>query len=126
MKLAETLQYKDGGLIPALVQDEAGVILMVAYMNRESVELTEATRVAVFWSRSRRKPWKKGEQSGNVLEVLEIRADCDNDCLLLKCRPRGPACHTGYYSCFYQVWDGAGYRTDGKKLDDPEKMYGNK
>jgi len=126
MNIAETLQYKDNGLIPALVQDEAGKILMVAYMNPEAVTLTEETGIATFWSRSRQEIWKKGVTSGNTLAVLEIRADCDNDCLLLKVKPNGPACHTGFYSCFYQRWAGSEWQKEGEPLRDPKEMYGKK
>ena len=90
MGLAKELKYKDGGLIPAIVQDEQGKILMVAYMNEEAVTYTEEKKVATFWSRSRGKLWKKGEESGNILEVLAIRVDCDEYCLVLTCRPRLP------------------------------------
>ena len=95
---------KSGGLVPAVVQDErSGEVLMVAYMNREAWEKTLATRIAHFWSRTRGKLWKKGESSGNVQEVREIRVDCDADCVLLRVHQVGEAaCHTGYRSCFYR------------------------
>ena len=95
---------KHGGLIPVVVQDaDTGMVLMVAYANEEAVRLTLETGYAHFWSRSRRRIWKKGETSGNVQEVVEVRVDCDGDALLYLVRPRGPACHTGNMSCFYRT-----------------------
>ena len=92
------------GLVPAVAQDaETGVVLMVAWMNEEALEKTLATNEAHFFSRSRGKLWKKGETSGHVLAVVEVRIDCDEDTILLRCRPAGPACHTGKASCFYRV-----------------------
>lgn len=97
-------QYNADGLIPAICQDaESGDILMMAWMNEEALKLTRETGFATFWARSRKKLWKKGEESGNVLEVREILIDCDQDCLLLKVNAAGPACHTGRRSCFYRV-----------------------
>lgn len=80
--------------------------LMLAWMNEAALELTRQTGIAHFWSRSRQALWKKGETSGNVLEVVEILVDCDQDALVLRCRPAGPACHTGAPSCFYRKLDG--------------------
>jgi phosphoribosyl-AMP cyclohydrolase len=117
---------KAGGLIPAIAQDAAtGEVLMMAYMNRESWEATLATGVVHYWSRSRNKLWKKGESSGNVQEVREIRIDCDADCVLLKVRQIGDAaCHTGYRSCFYRVVRGGELVVDGERVFDPERVYG--
>ena len=96
-----SLTYDDRGLLPVVAQDEAsGAVLMLAYANREAVGLTLETRLAHFWSRSRRELWKKGGTSGNTLEVVEIQTDCDRDTLLLRVRPAGPACHKGTRSCF--------------------------
>ena len=98
------LKFDERGLIPAVVQDkDTGEVLMVAWMNAEALEKTRSTGQAHFWSRSRMKLWRKGETSGNVLSVHEIRADCDADTLLLKVKPAGPACHTGERSCFYRI-----------------------
>ena len=98
------LKYDASGLIPAVVQDAAsGLVLMVAWMNAESLRLTQQTGEAHFWSRSRQAMWRKGETSGNVLRVVEMRVDCDADTLLVKALPAGPACHTGETSCFYRV-----------------------
>lgn len=98
------LKFDERGLIPAIVQDAGtGEILMFAWMNEESLRRTQETGQAWFWSRSRRELWHKGATSGNTLDVREIRYDCDEDVLLLKAEPAGPACHTGERSCFYRV-----------------------
>jgi phosphoribosyl-AMP cyclohydrolase len=97
------LKFDQAGLIPAVVQDELdGTVLMVAWMNAESLEKTITDGLACFWSRSRKKLWVKGESSGNYMRVKEIRVDCDTDTLLLIVEPSGPACHTGERSCFYR------------------------
>ncbi len=97
------LKFDEKGLIPAVVQDvEDGAVLMVAWMNARSLALTQELGEAHFWSRSRQSLWRKGETSGNVLLVEEIRVDCDADTLLLRVRPQGPACHTGNRTCFYR------------------------
>jgi phosphoribosyl-AMP cyclohydrolase len=97
------LKYDQVGLIPAVVQDELdGKVLMVGWMNAESLEKTIKDGLACFWSRSRKKLWVKGESSGNYMRVKEIRVDCDADTLLLIVEPSGPACHTGERSCFYR------------------------
>ncbi|HVS16190.1 MAG TPA: bifunctional phosphoribosyl-AMP cyclohydrolase/phosphoribosyl-ATP diphosphatase HisIE [Thermoanaerobaculia bacterium] len=97
----QDLRYDQHGLLPVVVQDVAsGAVLMVAWADRAAVEATLATGLASFWSRSRRAPWRKGETSGNRLEVVEVLADCDLDTLLVRARPSGPACHTGARSCF--------------------------
>jgi phosphoribosyl-AMP cyclohydrolase len=96
-------KWDAAGLVTAVVTDgERGGVLMVAHMNADALARTMADGVAWFWSRSRGKLWKKGETSGNVLTVREIRVDCDQDALLLICEPAGPACHTGARSCFYR------------------------
>jgi phosphoribosyl-AMP cyclohydrolase len=95
---------KSGGLLPAIIQDEAtGDVLMLGYMNAESFELTQRTGEVVFFSRSRNQLWKKGETSGHVLKVADIRIDCDADALLVRVHPVGPGvCHEGYRSCFFR------------------------
>jgi phosphoribosyl-AMP cyclohydrolase len=101
------LKFDEQGLVPAVVQDiNTREVLMVAWMNSEAVEKTRRTGQAHFWSRSRKKLWRKGETSGNVLSVHEIRLDCDADTLLLLVNPAGPACHTGERSCFYRALEG--------------------
>ncbi|HUV09128.1 MAG TPA: phosphoribosyl-AMP cyclohydrolase [Spirochaetia bacterium] len=119
---------KSGGLIPAIAQDHVtGQVLMLAYMNRESWELTIRTGIAHYWSRSRNKLWKKGESSGNIQEVKEVRIDCDGDCILLEIHQVGDAaCHTGYTSCFYRRLVGEELAVDGEKVFDPEEKYGEK
>ncbi|HEY4594991.1 MAG TPA: bifunctional phosphoribosyl-AMP cyclohydrolase/phosphoribosyl-ATP diphosphatase HisIE, partial [Thermoanaerobaculia bacterium] len=96
-----SLRFDANGLLPVVVQDAgSGAVLMLAYANREAVEKTLATRQAWFWSRSRQSLWKKGETSGNTLQVLEVTADCDGDALLVRALPAGPTCHRGTRSCF--------------------------
>jgi len=100
------LKYDAAGLIPAVVQDaETNEVLMVAYMNAESLARTRETGDAWFWSRRRGELWHKGATSGNYLRVVEIRADCDYDVVLLRVRPTGPVCHTGAVSCFFNAVD---------------------
>lgn len=95
------LKFDDRGLIPAVVTDfDSGRVLTLAYMNRESLEISLREGRTCFWSRSRKKLWRKGEESGNVQEIMEIAADCDRDALLVRVRPKGPACHLGRESCF--------------------------
>lgn len=115
------------GLIPAVAQDcDTGEVLMVAFMNREAWDLTCRTGIMHYWSRSRGKLWKKGESSGNVQEVRELRLDCDADCVLAKVRQvGGAACHTGYRSCFHTVVEGGTTRVDGVQVFDPRKVYGD-
>jgi len=104
----EGLRYDQDGLIPVVVQDfNTGEVLMVAWMNARALELTRETEQAHFWSRSRQSLWHKGETSGNVQIVREIRVDCDQDTLLLRVEPAGPACHTGNISCFYRTFEAA-------------------
>lgn len=103
------LIYNDAGLIPAIAQDDStGEVLMMAWMNAEAVAQTLATGRVTYWSRSRQAFWIKGESSGHVQELIELRVDCDRDCLLVRVRQTGPACHTNRRSCFYTaVQDGA-------------------
>jgi phosphoribosyl-AMP cyclohydrolase len=100
------LQFDEKGLIPAVVQDaSSGEVLMLAYMNAESLRRTLESGQAWFWSRSRRELWHKGATSGNFLNVKAILKDCDEDALVLKVEPLGPACHTGHRSCFFRTLD---------------------
>lgn len=126
MEILDSVKFDEKGLVPAVVQDaKDGTVLMVAYMNRESLERTLKQNKSVFWSRSRQSFWLKGESSGNVQKVKEIRIDCDGDCLLVKVEQIGDAaCHTGHRSCFYRKVekDGA-LKTTGKPLFDPKKVY---
>lgn len=124
MKLPD-LKYDKQGLIPAIIQDAStGEVLMMAYMNSESLERTVSTGFATFWSRSRGKLWKKGETSGHVQEVRQILYDCDRDTLLIKVEQKGPgACHTGHRSCFFT--DIEGREIEGKTFSE-EDVYGKK
>jgi len=99
-------KYDAAGLITAVATDMSGALLMVAHMNADALAATLESGEAVFWSRSRNRLWKKGETSGHILKVREVRIDCDQDALWLKCEPLGPACHTGERSCFYRVVEG--------------------
>ncbi len=109
-------------LVPAIVQDsESGEVLMLAYMNEEAYRKTLETGYAHYYSRSREKLWKKGESSGNVQEVEEIKIDCDDDAILLRVRQTGPACHTGRRSCFYK--DAKSGAITSEPIQDPNEMY---
>ena len=119
---------KGAGMIPVIAQQyDTGEVLMLAYMNREAWEKTLATGIVHYWSRSRNTLWKKGESSGNIQEVKEIRVDCDNDTILVKVNQVGEAaCHTGYRSCFYRKITEKGLETEGRKVFDPSEKYGEK
>lgn len=92
---------KGNGLVPAIIQDaETKNVLMLGYMNREALDKTLETKKVTFWSRSRNQPWTKGETSGNFLDLIDIKSDCDNDTLLVKVHPHGPTCHTGTDTCW--------------------------
>jgi len=117
---------KGGGLVPAIVQDgHSGEVLMLGFMNADALAETRRTREAVFFSRSRNRLWRKGETSGHVLRVLEIRVDCDADALLLRVERLGPGvCHEGYCSCFFrQIQENGSVRTVEERTFDPDKVY---
>jgi phosphoribosyl-AMP cyclohydrolase len=116
---------KAGGLVPAIAQDaQSGEVLMLAWMNRDAYEETLRTRRACYYSRSRNKLWRKGEESGHVQEVQEVFVDCDADTILLKVRQLGgAACHEGYRSCFFRRVEGDGLKTIAERVFDPEKVY---
>jgi len=116
---------KGGGLLPTIAQDAAtGDVLMLAYMNEESYAETLKTGRAVYFSRSRAKLWRKGEESGNVQEIVDIYVDCDSDSILLKVNQiGGAACHTGYRSCFFSKATKDGYEVVGQPLFDPDDVY---
>lgn len=102
-ELLSEIKFNADGLVPAIVQDaETNEVLMLAYMNAESLRLTLETGETVFWSRSRGELWHKGATSGNIQRVVKIYVDCDEDALLVKVHPAGPACHTGNRTCFYR------------------------
>jgi phosphoribosyl-AMP cyclohydrolase len=119
------VNWADDGLVPAVIQDAtSGRLLMVASMNREALQETARSGRAVFWSRSRKKLWRKGEESGHVQKVKEIRLDCDSDVILLKVEQVGGiACHTGRESCFFQKLDGNRWVQTDPVLKDPELIY---
>lgn len=124
----ETIQLdfkKSGGLVPAIVQDnETGAVLMLAYMNQESFDATLSTGKATYYSRSRQTLWVKGETSGNVQLVKEIRIDCDNDTVLIKVEQLGgAACHTGHRSCFHKIVENGTIRIIGEPVFDPKEVY---
>ena len=116
---------KSGGLVPAIAQDAAtGEVLMLAWMNREAYEETLRTGRAVYFSRSRNKLWRKGEESGHVQQVLGVYVDCDADTVLLKVHQvGGAACHEGYASCFFRRITPTGVETVGERLFDPAQVY---
>jgi len=118
--------WNDAGLVPAIAQDAvSGEVLTLAWMNRDALERTAQTQTAHYWSRSRGKLWRKGEQSGNSQRVLEIRLDCDNDAVLLLVEQVGGiACHTGRRRCFFQRLEGDAWRTVEPVLKDPKAIYG--
>lgn len=125
----DAVKFDNQGLLPAIAQDSTtGTVLMVAWMNAQSLAETVATHRAVYWSRSRNKLWRKGEESGHVQIVKEIRLDCDGDVLLLKVEQQGGiACHTGRESCFFQKLDVQGDHVAWQAVDpvlkDPETIY---
>ena len=125
MNLKKTLKFDDKGLIPAVVQDaKDGTILMVAYMNRESVRRTLKLKKSVFWSRSRKSFWLKGESSGHRLVVKEISTDCDRDAVLVKVEAQGPGvCHEGYQSCFFRQLKNGEWKISEEKTYDPDAVY---
>ncbi len=122
----DEIKWTDDGLVPAIAQELAtGKVLMMAWMNRESLQLTVDEGRAIYWSRSRGKLWRKGEESGNVQKLHDVRLDCDNDVVLLTVEQLGGiACHTGRHNCFYkQYQDGKWVEVD-PVLKDPDEIYG--
>ncbi|MGB9602642.1 MAG: phosphoribosyl-AMP cyclohydrolase [Verrucomicrobiia bacterium] len=129
MNWIEQLKYDSNGLIPAIIQEEStGKVLMMAWMNKESLQTTIQTGKTHFWSRSRKKFWMKGESSGHIQVVKKISFDCDADTLLIEVEQIGAACHEGYKSCFFREVDlkNGSININQKRLVDPEKIYGQK
>ena len=124
----QNLKYDSNGLIPAIIQDhQTGDVLMMAWMNRDSLQKTVETGKTHFFSRSRNKLWLKGESSGHVQSVKSISTDCDQDVLLVKVEQVGAACHEGYRSCFFREYEkGQDWKVQGERLFDPKKVYGEK
>ncbi|HIG67254.1 MAG TPA: phosphoribosyl-AMP cyclohydrolase [Porticoccaceae bacterium] len=125
MSYIDDIGWNSDGLIPAIAQDaDTGLIMMVAWMNREALELTVEENRAVYWSRSRQKLWRKGEQSGHEQQLLELRLDCDNDVIILKVNQIGGlACHTGRASCFYRVLRDGQWQIVDRVIKDPQDIY---
>lgn len=122
--LIDGLAFDKDGLVPAIAQQhDTGEVLMMAWMNRAAIDETLNTGRVCYWSRSRQSLWRKGETSGQVQALVELRIDCDSDCLLLMVDQTGVACHTGRRSCFFTAIRGGEARTIGAVLVDPAKLY---
>ena len=123
----DEIHWNEDGLIPAIAQDaDSGEVLMLAWMSRDSLARTLDGGEAVYWSRSRRRLWKKGEQSGHVQRVTEVRLDCDGDTLLLKVEQEGGiACHTGRRHCFFRRLGEGDWQSVDPVLEDPKSIYGD-
>ncbi len=129
MSFYDKLKFTADGLIPAIIQEQStGRVLMMAWMNRASLESTIATGKTHFWSRSRQKFWMKGESSGHVQVVKDISFDCDGDTLLIQVEQTGAACHEGFKSCFFRSIEGDGtqWKETEPRLETPEQIYGKK
>jgi len=127
-KWLDAVKWDRDGLVPVIAQEVgSNDVLMFAFMNREALAETMQTQRAVYWSRSRNRLWRKGEESGHVQQVHDIRLDCDNDVLLLKVtqfgHEPGIACHTGRHSCFFQKLEGGQWKAVEPVLKDPERIY---
>ena len=122
------VRFDANGLVTALAQDdESREILMLAYMNEQTLRQTVETGIMTYWSRSRKKVWVKGESSGNTQVVKEIRLDCDGDAILFVVKQNGgAACHTGHKSCFYRKYEDGALVEEGEKVFEPESVYGSK
>jgi phosphoribosyl-AMP cyclohydrolase len=125
MEFLDEVSWNTDGLVPAIAQDAAsGVVLMLAWMNRDALELTLKEKRVVYWSRSRQQLWRKGETSGHVQELIELRLDCDTDAVLMRVNQLGGiACHTGRQSCFYRAFDNDNWQTVDPVLKDPKDIY---
>ncbi len=123
--LLDEIKWNDQGLVAAIAQEQAtGKVLMMAWMNRESLQATVQRGEAVYWSRSRQRLWHKGEESGHTQKVLELRLDCDADVILLSVEQHGGiACHTGRHSCFYRVYNDGEWQSVEGVVKDPEQIY---
>ncbi len=125
MSFVDDILWNSDGLAPAIAQDaKTGKILMVAWMNREALQLTVTENRAVYWSRSRQKLWRKGEESGNVQQLKELRIDCDKDVIMMQVEQVGGiACHTGRVSCFYRVLKDGQWTTVDPVIKNPKELY---
>ena len=128
MAWLDEVQWNDDGLIPAIAQEaDTGRVLMVAWMNREALRQTAASGHAVYWSRSRQRLWRKGEDSGHTQKVRELRMDCDNDVVLMQVEQQGGiACHTGRHNCFFKKLVDGEWLTVDPVLKDPDVIYGER
>lgn len=119
---------KSGGMVPVIIQDyRSGEVLMLAYMNEEAYTISMDTGLAHYWSRSKNRIWKKGESSGNIQEIKEVRIDCDSDTILMKVHQvGGAACHEGYRSCFFRRVEKDKAVIEGERIFDPSKVYDKK
>jgi len=125
--LMMSLKFDDNGLVPAIAQQhDTGEVLMVAWMNRDSIKETLETGQVCYWSRSRQSLWRKGESSGQTQRLISFRIDCDADCLLLQVNQIGVACHTGRRSCFYNEWKDGSFKELMKPEVCEEELYGKK
>ncbi|MBT3145789.1 phosphoribosyl-AMP cyclohydrolase [Neptunomonas phycophila] len=124
-KWLEQVKWDENGLVPAIAQDyQSGKVLMMAWMNKEALKLTAQEQRAIYWSRSRAKLWRKGEESGHIQALHELRLDCDNDVILMKVEQKGGiACHTGRESCFYSVFSEGEWKPVDPVLKDPNSIY---
>ena len=125
MSWLEEINWDANGLVPAIAQDyKTGKVLMFAWMSREALLLTDDTKQAVYWSRSRNKLWRKGEESGHIQRVHEIRVDCDEDVILLSVEQIGGiACHTGRHNCFFKKLEHGNWQIDQPIIKNPEDIY---
>ena len=121
----DEVSWDKDGLVPAIAQDaKSEVVLMVAWMNREALQLTIDENRAIYWSRSRQKIWRKGEESGHIQELIELRLDCDSDAILMKVNQiENIACHTGRQSCFYRLFKNGKWEDFDEVIKDPEDIY---
>lgn len=126
--VTQQVKWNEQGLIPAIAQDwRTGEVLMLAWMNSEALELTIREGRAIYWSRSRQALWRKGEESGHVQQLKELRIDCDADTVLMKVEQIGGiACHTGRRSCFYRLQEDGHWRVTDEVLKQPDAIYGKK
>ncbi|WP_047532500.1 phosphoribosyl-AMP cyclohydrolase [Methylotenera sp. N17] len=125
MAWLDEVNWDESGLVPVIAQEhDTGKVLMFAWMNREALRLTEETQQAVYWSRSRQKLWHKGEESGHIQKIHEIRLDCDEDVILIRVEQVGGiACHTGRHNCFFKKLDNQTWLIDQAVKKDPNEIY---
>ncbi len=125
MTWLDDVAWDANGLVPVIAQEhDTGDVVMFAWMNREALQLSSETKQAVYWSRSRNRLWRKGEESGHVQKIHEIRIDCDEDVILLRIEQIGGiACHTGRHSCFFKKLDNGSWRIDQPVIKSPDEIY---